>query len=79
MGFNVRNYVEAEIKRNMVKRRKDKHIELFHKMANACGRKNLLAKFQVNGAWLLEEAKLKDGVSISLVSLLAHWYTSCVP
>ena len=60
MGDFGRNHVETKAKRSLANGWGQNTN--FHKMANACRRRNFLVKFRVNAKWLVEEVKIKEEV-----------------
>ena len=47
----------------------DKNTDYFHCMANSHFRKNSFVRIKVNGVWLTEDQKIREGVSNAFQSL----------
>ena len=62
MGPDEGNFMETKVKANLAKEW-DRNIGFFLKMANARMRKNSMQKIKVDGVWLTEEAKIKQGIT----------------
>ena len=60
MGFSERNYVEAKIKRNLIKD-EDKNTKLFHKMANARKRRNFFIRVKSEWGMIAWGSRYKGG------------------